>query len=50
MLSAYGAASPDEAGTYFLAHTFDGRCTPTLAAGLWGAGVDGGFGVRSSKR
>ncbi|KAK9830884.1 hypothetical protein WJX81_001702 [Elliptochloris bilobata] len=25
MLAAYGAASPDEAGTYFMAHTFDNR-------------------------
>jgi len=25
MLAAYGAAAADEAGTYFMAHTFDGR-------------------------
>ncbi len=25
MLAAYGTAAADEAGTYFMAHTFDGR-------------------------
>jgi hypothetical protein len=28
MLAAYGTAAADEAGTYFLAHTFDGRRAP----------------------
>jgi len=28
MLAAYGTAAADEAGTYFLAHTFDGRYAP----------------------
>ena len=50
MLSAYGAASPDEAGTYFLAHTFDGRCAASPAAGPWGFGLFVDLGVHSSKR
>lgn len=35
MLAAYGAAAADEAGTYFMAHTFDGR----RALLLWRSGV-----------
>jgi len=35
MLAAYGTAAPDEAGTYFLAHTFDGRRAPGIEACAW---------------